>query len=225
MIQLPLVEATIEVRFAGDARMETVRGQFQQEIIDDYPQLLVPKADINDYPALQPYRFQSLDGTSSLALSVNAFALSSRRYPGWQAFKSEFSQRWAALLGKAEPRKLTRVGMRYVNLFDGSLSARLNFDGNTSYLQPLKATASDFHRSATNFDLNGLGLLVNVTRTADLASITLDYDAYCLDVALEDVDSTLESLHKLIEDEFLNAITEPARREISQVSEFTGVRS
>lgn len=206
LIRVPLVEATIQVRFPGDARIDATRGDFQQAIVDEFPLLYVPEVSVGESPALMPYRFQNQDRTRTLALAINSFAYLSMQYPGWETFRTEFMNYWAELVTRAQPRELGRIGMRFINRFDGELLEHLALDAAPEYLAPLRQAECNFLRSATNYVDGDLELLVNVHRPQNEDVLVLDYDASTHNASPEELEATLEALHDRIEAEFLRAL-------------------
>lgn len=205
LVPVPLVEATIQVRFPGDARIDAVRGNFQQAIVDEFPLLFVPEVSAGDSPALVPYRFQNQDGTRTLALAINSLAYLSKQYPGWVTFRAEFMNYWAALTSRVEFKSLGRIGMRYINRFDGELLKRVNLAA-PEYLAPLNQPKCDFLRSASNYEEDEIAILVNVHKPQNEETLILDYDAYTQSASLAALEDTLDVLHDRIETEFRRAL-------------------
>lgn len=212
LVRVPLMEATIEVRFPGDARIDAIRGDFQQAIVEEFPQLFVPEVAPGESPALLPYRFQNLDGTRTVALAINSLAFLAKQYPGWATFKSDFLGFWEKLASRVQLRDLGRVGMRFVNRFDDELNQHLNIEEAPEYLASLRDPKCDFIRSATNYGDGETGLLINVHKPQSEPVLVLDYDAYTHNAKPEAIEATLESLHSRIEAEFQRTLNDDYAR-------------
>lgn len=215
LVRVPLIEATIEVRFHGDARVDAIRGNFQEAIVEEFPLLFVPEVTLGESPALVPYRFQNQDGTRTVALAINSLAYLTKQYPGWATFQRDFLGYWGEFTSRAQPRGIGRVGMRFVNQFDGELYEHLDLDGAPEYLAPLRNATCDFLRSATNYDNGQVGLLINVHKPQNESALVLDYDAYAQNATLETLEATLEELHSRIEAEFQLALRDEYARTLS----------
>ncbi len=145
-IRVPLHEAVIEARFAGDARIDSWRGDFQQLIRGKYPLLLVPAVNPGDFPALLHYQFSNETQTARVSLSLNSLAFSSLEYPGWEQFRQEFIGHLQLLQRNITPNHLTRLGVRFINHFDQDLTQSFRQNLPKHYLAPLKLNP-EFHLS------------------------------------------------------------------------------
>jgi len=215
LLPVPLIEAIIEVRFPGDARIEAIRGEYQQGIAAEFPLLFVPKLQLGDVPALLPYRFENEGRTRSVALSLHSLAYSTKQYPGWEVFLAEWSRLWSELTAKVGVKRLTRIGMRYVNRFDGTLRQKLSFGAPPPYLVVPLQDERATHRSTTEYVSDASSLLVNVEQAGADGTLKLDFDCYVQDMAAEDLKAQLELLHSRIEGEFLHAIEQAYSLEIN----------
>jgi uncharacterized protein (TIGR04255 family) len=112
----PLVEVVFEIRFPGETAIECRRHEFQEKIRSEYPTLWVPKGVPGEAWALEPYRFEKEDRSAGVMVALNKFAIFTRAYPGYDAFKPEIlklSSEFAALYSLD---RLTRFGLRHVNI-------------------------------------------------------------------------------------------------------------
>jgi len=206
LVEVPLVEATIEVRFPGDARIDAIRGEFQHAVAQDFPQLYLPAVAAGESPGLMPYRFQNNDGTKILALALHSLAYTTMQYPGWEAFKREFLGFWSTLSAMVAQENINRVGARFINRFDGPFHDCLAVESLPDYLSPLRDGTCDFYRVAGNYRRGETRILVNVHRPEHEESLLLDYDAYAQSVPIAFLEETLESLHSVAETEFQSAL-------------------
>lgn len=111
----PLRDATFEVRFLGELIIEARRHEFREKIRSKYPKLYVPNAQPGVSPPLQPYSFKDQEETTSLNLAINTFSMTTSRYLGFEAFKTEFLSSFDLFQEIFRIPKITRTGLRYVN--------------------------------------------------------------------------------------------------------------
>ncbi len=206
----PLIEAAIEVRFPGDTRVERWRDELQQKIRHDFPMLLVPPAQEGVAPALQHYVFASEDQSKSVGLSINSLVFTTKAYGGWVEFKKDFLKYWFLLAKALAPEKVNRVGMFYLNRFEDAklkdVFSKLNLQSNQFSL--LSENTQNHQSTNTvrhdNFWLNTQVMLV---RDNTHSVIQVRYDAFCpVPTSPDDLESTIESLHRIIESEFFKDI-------------------
>ena len=122
----PLVEVVFELRFPGNFAVYAGLDRFQQTLGEEFPSLLVPKVHAGEAPALEPYQWQSEDGSRSISVALNLFSFMSRQYGVFGEFQSEFRKHADSFFGIYRPKKFTRMGLRFINLFpqlDSSVSA------------------------------------------------------------------------------------------------------
>ena len=111
----PLIEVVCEIGFPGDMSVDCHRDLFHNQIIKEYPHILVPKVTPDTALALEPYRFENVDNNSGIMLSMNKFAYYSKAYKGHKIFIKEFI-RLIDILKGVYPKidKLSRFGWRYI---------------------------------------------------------------------------------------------------------------
>ncbi|MDN5942039.1 MAG: TIGR04255 family protein [Nitrospira sp.] len=111
----PLIDVAFEIRFPGDPAVECRRDEFFRLVRDKYPMVYVPKLQPGEAPALALYHFKQEDDQATIMTAINKLAYSTKKYPGFDAFKEEVL-RIAAIFGTTfKIEKLTRMGLRYVN--------------------------------------------------------------------------------------------------------------
>lgn len=111
----PLIDVAFEIRFPGDPAVECRRDEFFRLVRDKYPKVYVPKLQPGDAPALALYHFKEEDDQATIMTAINKLAYSTKKYPGFDAFKEEVL-RIVAIFGTTfKVEKLTRTGLRYVN--------------------------------------------------------------------------------------------------------------
>jgi uncharacterized protein (TIGR04255 family) len=200
-VPAPLVEAVAEIRFPGDARLESWRGELQAQVSARFPTLLVPTAKEQAAPALQHYRFSDQAQTEHVALAVNSFVFSSRRYPGWDVFLADIMSHWNLLPEWFAPKSLTRIGLRYVNKFDGELLKQLKNPGLSGILQPVLDGVRE-HRCMVHTVTNDIGFVMNTNWSKDQGSLVVDLDTYLEDQEPDGLQQALEKQHSVIEEQF-----------------------
>jgi len=112
----PLVEVVFEIRFPGDTAIECRRHEIQALVRDSYPKLWVPKVESGMALALEPYRFEKDDASAGIMVSLNRFGYFARAYPGFEAFRQECLRLIELFCSIVPVGKLTRVGLRHVNI-------------------------------------------------------------------------------------------------------------
>lgn len=129
----PLDEVVCQVRFPPIlkiAKEEPV--EFQELIRGRFPKLekrhsiqlkLAQPGNPGESEAeVQPisYLFADANGQTQVVISSSFYAVTTKKYIGWQSFLSDLSMVHSALLEIYQPAYATRIGLRYIN--------RLTFD-------------------------------------------------------------------------------------------------
>ncbi len=112
----PLLETIFEIRFPGELSVECRRDVFYESVRSRFPILRVPLPVPGEPRALQPYEFESDDGSDKLMVSLNSFAYSTKRYRGFGTFKEvalEYVMEFGEMFKLA---KIHRTGLRYINV-------------------------------------------------------------------------------------------------------------
>ncbi len=106
----PLIEAVFEVRFNPMLAVESSRDKFHDRIKDAFPNVAIPKSN------QEPYIFAKGDQSWTVLISPILFAVSCKKYEGFQVYKKE-SLRLLSIFGELfKMDKLVRSGLRYVNI-------------------------------------------------------------------------------------------------------------
>jgi uncharacterized protein (TIGR04255 family) len=122
----PLIEVVFELRFPGNFAVYAGLDRFQQTLGEEFPSLLVPKVQAGEALALKPFQWQSEDGSRSINVALNLFSFMSKQYGVFGEFQSEFRKYADSFFGIYSPKKFTRLGLRFINLFpqlDSTVSA------------------------------------------------------------------------------------------------------
>ncbi len=145
----PLTEVICQVRFP--TILSIGRGQpikFQEAIRQRFPELeeerrvqmrLVsgPDAEIpNVETGGRTFRFQTAQGEVQVTLSVDAFAVSTSRYRVWSDFAGDLALVHEAAMAAYELPYAKRIGLRYVNQFDGARIGCASFEEMKGFLRP-----------------------------------------------------------------------------------------
>ena len=130
--QPPITEAVIEIRFAAPesaARIAEISGDFEslypfeQRIADVQVQLNLPSAPqagaTTETIETLGHKRSSLDQTEILVLRPQNLVVSQLApYPGWEAFFERFRRDWMRWKKLMSYRKISRIGVRYLNRID-----------------------------------------------------------------------------------------------------------
>ncbi len=128
-----IVEALCEIHFVPDLEREWTTTEpmpLYKRIESDFPKMEVhPEGTIQiriGTPSAR-LRFTNVDNTRLLQIpgSGEAFVYNILRpYPGWNAVISSLSRLWAETTPILRPKRLSRVGVRYINRIPHSSKAR-----------------------------------------------------------------------------------------------------
>jgi uncharacterized protein (TIGR04255 family) len=129
----PILECTIQISFAdkgsdeNNVRFARTCEKFYQRFDREIPQQLSVKLSA-DRPAdasfsvelQQPsYKLSTEDQTEVAVCGPETLVISQLApYPGWDAFFARFQREWSVFEDVFKFRKISRVGMRYVNRLD-----------------------------------------------------------------------------------------------------------
>ena len=134
----PLVEVVCQLRFPAILKIESeIPADFQERIRELYPhysesqdiRIEVPRFDKPAIPieaikeefkkssTSRNHEFKSDDDDWKINLTRQFIALTSKNYICWEEFMTMFATPLQALLDIYKPNIITRVGLRYVNVF------------------------------------------------------------------------------------------------------------
>lgn len=130
--QPPITEAVIEIRFAtlvSAARIAEISGDFEslypfeQRIADVQVQLNLPSTPqagvTTETIETLAHKRSSLDQTEILLLRPQNLVVSQLApYPGWVTFFERFRRDWTLWKKLMSYRKISRIGVRYLNRID-----------------------------------------------------------------------------------------------------------
>jgi len=128
--QSPLTEVICQVKFSPILRISKEQpSQFQEAIRNKFPSLRVEQGVRLQFPGVESseepnvtatpriYRFSTLDGSADVALAVDFYALSVKKYTHWHDFLKEFELVLGAVNDIYKPSFATRIGLRFINKF------------------------------------------------------------------------------------------------------------
>lgn len=224
----PIVEAIIELRFEPDVPDEAVFGLIHRKIKDEYTHLQkLPILDLPEYvkknqPNLKfkPY-YKFSNETYDINLGPRVISLIKKEpYEGWQAF----SESAKSILNKMNQleiiKKIERLGLRYINFFDGNIYDKVNLAltlGNESFIKEDTYIKNVFGKSGHKIILQ-LGNNANLNKNNEVRKGSLlDVDVHLESLSNEflmDSDDILNSIHKnekeiffkLLEDNFIKEL-------------------
>lgn len=137
----PVHEVVCQLRFPTILSVNKAEpADFQEAIRSEFPQYVRreemvpprisglggPNPSVEQKPPVANYYFFSADGHWKLNLTQHFIALSTLRYPGWEAFALRLDKPLASFIQVYQPAYFERVGLRYMNLFS---RAKLGLDG------------------------------------------------------------------------------------------------
>jgi uncharacterized protein (TIGR04255 family) len=211
----PLGEVVFEVRFPGDLSLFSAWGGIQKAVQREFPQLLVPKVQGGDFPALKPFHLAAADDSERLTLAVNSFAFITRRYPEFEGFRQRYEPLLKLFLDHFQPRHVTRAGLRYLNWLPTELPS---LGSNPRRLHPaLKLELAGLPceeawlatPSFQGQQRHGDSLLTIQLGPDGDNGIRLDFDcSRAGELPATDVMSILDGVHQVIEQAFFALVTE-----------------
>lgn len=216
----PLIDVAFEIRFPGDPAIECRRDEFFRLVRDKYPKVYVPKLQPGDAPALALYHFKQDDGQATIMTAINKLVYTTKKYPGFEAFKEEVL-RIATIFGTTyKIEKLTRTGLRYVNAIPfvpkgGSIPLREYLK--MGFQLPPPATDNFTTMNFTFASRVGNGTIhtrIEHAMAEDKTheAILLDFDyAMQSDLAFDKIEAYLEESHSVTKQMFEGMITDEYR--------------
>ncbi len=229
----PLSEVAAEVRFHGSLALLGEWGALQKNLRAEFPKLFVPGAVVGTSPLLQHVRLGSADDKTFVLLAVNAIAVATSDYSGFDSFKGLVQRVIKLFHEQCSAGPMTRFGLRYVNDLPPGYPA----DADSGDFHPaLKLGVRSWPARSPKFvgqpqlvldeERNGLQLRVSIStpevrvpeilvggdrqklRFAFQPGTRFDLDASrTTELALSRLGAFLDAGHEAIEEIFLGAIT------------------
>lgn len=168
----PIVEANIEIRFESEMPPEAVFGvvynQFKNEYkgLEKLPILQIPEEIRSQDPALmfQPcYRLTNDNLIISIGPKVISIACV-KEYVGWDDFSAKALEILLKINESGIISKLLRVGLRYINFFDGNILDRIDLSAKIGE----SSLASNNTFIKTEFTRNEYSIVLQVANNANI---------------------------------------------------------
>ncbi len=212
----PIREVDFEIRFTPRLRIDAEMWRFQEELVQDYPDVGRETAILPNGTTLNVTVFQNPRAARVIKVSSHNMALAFSSYANFEEFKDEVQRRTANFCGTFEVSSLTRIGLRYVNEIPLPTQSPESI---TRYVTPLVEFDRIPLNSVQQFAMqvvashNDHMILV---RTAMLAgpirTYILDIDAYTEVVnSASEVPLLMERFHDSAQRVFLEHVTDEYR--------------
>lgn len=218
-----LKTVNFEIRYYPILNIDSMIGQFQEEIIDTLPDYRSEKKYVSDRIGIQErtvHSFFNEDKKLSLNISNSNFHLADRNYKRYSPFKDNITTFTRKFFNKFESiKQILFIGLRYVNNFEFKLE-ETDFDEFLEYFNINDASVKD---TAENFriefvykeDIFKFKKFLGYTKTISSHFFTVDIDSNSnARFVPTDLDSKLESLHDRIIEEFELIITDKLRDDV-----------
>ncbi len=219
----PLIDVAFEIRFPGDPAVECRRDEFFRLVRDRYPKVYVPKLQPGQAPALAMYHFKQDDDQATIMTAINKLAYSTKKYPGFDAFKAEVSKVVDIFGTTFHVDKLTRTGLRYINAIpfvpkSGSIPLReylkVGFQLPPPATDSFKTLTFTFASQVGNGTIN---VRIEHMQAEDRSheAILLDFDyAMQSELTFDNIQLYLEESHNVTKQMFEGMITDEYRNYI-----------
>ncbi len=123
----PIVEAVIEVRFESSVPGDAIFGIVYKEVKDEFPRLeRLPILQIpesirsSDQNLIFSPHYKLTSSNYALQIGPKVFSLSNiNGYCGWTTFFEKIHTIFEKIFNLNFLEKITRLGLRYINIFDG----------------------------------------------------------------------------------------------------------
>lgn len=215
----PLVETILELRFKSSLPDDAVFGVVYQALSKKFDTFTPKRQGILDLPEearnfdpnmkYQPY-YQLVNDNLSIGIGPRSIIFSNRApYKGWDFFKDFVISALELVKSSSAVHEIERIGLRYINLIDKSLSETTNL--NISLCGMLKESSDvstlrlekiiDANKMII-FQLND-NVLISINNSPAKKASMIDIDAInteCFkfqEIEMKILDETLGNLHKL----------------------------
>lgn len=219
----PIVDAIIEVRFETQLNPNVVfaliygkvREKFSDKVLS-LPISQMPPSIIRQDPALRFKPLYRIEGEKcSLQIGAQMIALNSRiPYIGWNDFSNMFYDITASCIEYFD--KFTRLGLRYINFFEGDISDKINinFDLSQKY-QPNKLNIQ------TEVTVDGVPSTIQYSPNAVWQSrngAVIDIDTFKMydnaKLVIKDLISDVEQVHECEKRVFISLLKDELLEEL-----------
>jgi len=231
----PLFEVAFEVRFPHLFYIAQKIGEFQLDIVDDFPkssqvftqsfvfgekrEVIPDKDNVNAIPSWQ---FENETGKTRIVVYSNKLNIISREYksynhPSEKKFKDLITKILSVFAKTVPMKKFSRIGIRYI---DHCPLERLDNEYFKNYYNPIfnidKYKVEDIldNLFMVNIKREQYNLLFQCgIRKLDVGyKYIMDYDGYATEIEADSCITTTDELRRLIKKEFLSNITEDFKK-------------
>ncbi len=192
----PIIECVLEIRFDSLIPSDAVYGTIYQSLLPVLGKIKVTNLPILNIPSeirekdqalkYQPW-WQIIDGTTTIGVSPNMISFSvSKPYCGWDSFSSKFSKCMEAIIQSRIIQRVTRVGIRFINIFEKPLNyvIGLKISTETISLDNMLRVFLNFYEKDESMNLNcrfGNDVTVTINKETVVKTI-IDLDAFSEEV-------------------------------------------
>lgn len=230
-VNSPLFEVAFEVRFPNLFYISQRIGEFQLDIVDDFPkssqvftqsfvfgekrEVISDKDNVNAIPSWQ---FVNETGKTRIMVYSNKLNIVSQEYksynhPTERKFRDLITKILSVFTKTVPMKKFSRVGIRYI---DHCPLESLNNEYFRKYYDPIfNIDKYKVENILDNFFLINIkreqyNLLFQggIRKLDDGYKYIMDYDSYATDIEADSCINTTDELRRLIKKEFLSNITE-----------------
>ena len=216
----PIIEAVIELRFDGELEQRSINDvahKLRRHYADVVPQanvnvnlniVLNENSKLGQSASAQAesrsngFRLSSTDQAELLILSPLTFAASCvAPYPGWGALFSRFKRDWQTFRDVMGPRKIIRVGLRYINRIDIPHEGEVVEEAEYLTIYPTMPSIFDIMDTyfvQVSYKVREIGCSVGIN-TGLVEAPILDHSSLILDIDLSKTENVPQSPEKLYE--------------------------
>jgi len=212
----PIREVDFEIRFTPRLRIEAEMWRFQEDLVQDYPDVGRETAILPNGATLNITVFQNPRAARVIKVSSNNMALAFSSYANFEEFKDEVQRRTASFCGIFEVSSLTRIGLRYVNEIPLPTQSPESI---TKYVRPLIEfdriglnSIQQFALQVATSNNDHMILVRTVMLAGPIRTYILDIDAYT-DVIKQasEIPSLMDRFHDSAQRVFLDHVTDEYR--------------
>lgn len=224
----PLVETILEIRFKSSLPNDAVFGVIYQSLSKKFASFIPQRQAILDLPEearnldpnmkYQPY-YQLIKDNLSIGIGPRSIIFSNREpYKGWNIFLDFVLSVLELIKQSAAISEIERIGLRYINLIDKSLSKTTNLSislcgtsKDSEDVSTLRIEKNLTNRKLIIFQLND-NVLISINNSPSRKASIIDIDAINNNsfkfeqVNTKDIAGILDDLHKIEKKHFFDLL-------------------
>lgn len=224
----PLVETILEIRFKSSLPDDAVFGVIYQSLAKAFDKFIPQRQAILDLPEearnfdpnmkYQPY-YQLINNNLSIGIGPRSIIFSNRApYQGWNTFRDFVLSALELIQSSTAIYEIERIGLRYINLIDKSLSETTNLNislcGTTKDpgdVSTLRIEKNLENKKLIIFQLND-NVLISINNAPSRKASMIDIDAISnnsfnfTNTNLQDISVVLDDLHKIEKKHFFDLL-------------------